>query len=196
VLNGTVAANGQIVNQGTVVRINLKLPQQGIPQIESLTVVGSGFPERTDPAALVIGPTGVGLGPGQGRGHEESWERGHGRKSGVLYVADSLNNRIAMIHDALDRTTSAGPGITLSVGGSLNDPPGLVVAPNGHLLTLNRNDCFITEITPQGHQIAKSLLDNTGGPPPGAGTLFGLAFDPNVGIYFVDNGTNTLNLLH
>jgi DNA-binding beta-propeller fold protein YncE len=179
-----------------VVRINLKLPQQGIPWIESLTVVGSGFPERTDPAALVIGPTGVGLSPGHGRGdHNDSWEWGHGRKSGVLYVADSLNNRIALIPDALDRTTSAGPGITLSVGGSLNDPLGLVVAPNGHILTVNGNDGFITEITPQGYQIAKILLDNTGGPPPGAGTLFGLAFDP-MGIYFVDNGTNTLNLLH
>ncbi len=31
VLNGTVAANGEVVNQGTVVRINLKLPEVGIP---------------------------------------------------------------------------------------------------------------------------------------------------------------------
>jgi hypothetical protein len=32
-----------------------------MPVLESITVIGSGFPERTDPAALVIGPTGVGL---------------------------------------------------------------------------------------------------------------------------------------
>jgi DNA-binding beta-propeller fold protein YncE len=179
VLNGTVAANGQIVNQGTVVRLNLKLPKTGMPWLESMTVIGSGFPERTDPAALVIGPTGVGLSPSD-------------RK---LYVADSLNNRITVIPDALDRTTSAGTGQMLSAGGSLNDPLGLVVAPNNHILTVNGNDGFIIEITPQGRQIVRTLLDNTGS-PPGAGTLFGLTFDPKVGVYFVDDGTNTLNLLH
>ncbi len=30
----------------------------------------------------------------------------------------------------------------------------------------------------------------------GAGTLFGLAFIPRTGVYFVDDGTNTLNLLY
>jgi hypothetical protein len=40
-----------------------------------------------------------------------------------------------------------------------------------------------------------SPLDNTG-TPPGAGTLFGLAFDPKAGVCFVDVGNNTLNLLH
>lgn len=151
--------------------------------------------ERTDPAALVIGPTGVGLSPESEDDNNNSNSGGQDNER-VLYVADSLNNRIAVIPNAIDRTTSAGHGITLSVGGSLNDPLGLVVAPNGHILTVNGNDGFITEITPRGRQIATKLLDNTGGPPPGAGTLFGLVFDPKVGIYFVDDGTNTLNLLH
>jgi hypothetical protein len=47
---------------------------------------------------------------------------------------------------------------------------------------------------PDGIQFFKKLLDNTG-TPPGAGTLFGLAF-ASEGLYFVDDGTNTLNLLH
>ncbi len=192
VLNGTVAANGDIVNQGTVVRINLILSEANMPWVESMTVIGSGFAERTDPAALVIGPTGVGL---RKLGRDGRNEDGDREGDNVLYVADSLNNRIQQIHHPLTRTTSAGTGTTLSAGGSLNDPLGLVVAPNGHILTVNGNDGFITEITPQGHQIAQTLLDNTG-TPPGAGTLFGLAFDPKVGIYFVDDGTNTLNLLH
>jgi hypothetical protein len=41
-------------------------------------------------------------------------------------------------------------------------------------------------------------LDTTSAPPadPGAGTLFGLAVAPGgTGIYFVDDGSNTLNLL-
>jgi DNA-binding beta-propeller fold protein YncE len=60
---------------------------------------------------------------------------------------------------------------------------------------VNGNDGFITEITPHGAQIAKKLLDNTGGPPPGTGTLFGVVFDPEQGVVFVDDGSNTLNVL-
>jgi len=194
VLNGTVAGNGQIVNEGTVVRVNLTLSNNNIPFIESMTVIGSGFPERTDPVALVIGPTGVGL--SQKKHDRHDWQQSFMfQEPEVLYIADTLNNRIAVIPDPIDRTISAGTGFTLSAGGSLNGPLGLVVAPRGHILTVNGNDGFITEITPEGDQIAQTLLDNTGGPPPGVGTLFGLAFDPKVGVYFVDNGTNTLNLL-
>ena len=191
VLNGTVAANGQTVNQGTVVRIDLTLNGTDIPFLEAITVIGSGFPERTDPAALVIGPTGVGLSPARGWFTFGGWDD-HDR---VLYVADSLSNRVAVIPDAVNRTTSAGTGFTLSSGGSLNDPLGLTVTPDGHILTVNGNDGLITEITPKGKQIATAVLDSTG-TPPGAGTLFGLVFDPLHGIYFVDDGTNTLNLFH
>ena len=161
-----------------------------------MTVVGSGFPERTDPNALVIGPTGVGLSPAGDGDHDSDGVNAGGEDARVLYVADSLNNRIAAIPQALTRTNSAGIGFTLSAGGSLNDPLGLVVAPNQHILTVNGDDGFITEITPEGRQIAKKLLDNTGGPPPGNGTLFGLVFDPELGVVFVDDGSNTLNLLH
>jgi hypothetical protein len=66
------------------------------------------------------------------------------------------------------------------------------------VLTVNSSDGFITEISPHGVQVAKRQLDNTPVPGslPGAGTLFGLAFDPAAGVYFVDDGSNTLNLLH
>jgi hypothetical protein len=194
VLNGTVAANGNIVNQGTVVRVNLRVSESAMPFLESLTVVGAGFAERTDPAALVIGPTGLGLSPGCGHEEEEceSHERGD---EPVLYVADSLNNRVVIIRDPLTRTRPSGPGMVLSSGGSLNDPLGLTVAPNGHVLVVNGNDGFITEITPRGTQIASKLIDNNGN-PPGAGALFGVVFDPENGVIFVDDATNTLNRLH
>lgn len=67
VLNGTVAADsdptmpGNVVNKGTVVRILLFIPDNGKPQEVLRTVVGFGFGERTDPGALVVGPTGLGL---------------------------------------------------------------------------------------------------------------------------------------
>jgi len=89
VLNGTVAASPNTVNGGTVVRIQLTKLSSGTPHVGSETVIGSGFPERTDPAALVVGPTGLGLG-----------------SDGTLYVADSVGNRIAAIPNAATRSTS------------------------------------------------------------------------------------------
>jgi len=194
VLNGTVAANGSVVNQGTVVRVNLRVSESKMPFLESLTVVGAGFSERTDPAALVIGPTGLGLSPACRHGEDECESHSRGDDP-VLYVADSLNNRVVMITDPLTRTRPSGMGMVLSSGGRLNDPLGLTVAPNGHILVVNGNDGFITEITARGAQIASKLIDNSGN-PPGAGALFGVIFDPENGVVFVDDATNTLNLLH
>jgi hypothetical protein len=189
--NPAVIANNTVVHQGTVTRLNLKLSVGSKPVLESITVIASGFPERTDPAALIIGPTGVAL-----RASCDGGDCGDRQDDGaLLYVADTLSNRIAVIDHPLGRGDSAGIGRTLSSGGSLNGPLGLVITPGGHLLTVNGGDGFITEIAPDGAQLAKRLLDNTGS-PPGNGTLFGLAFDPIHGVYFVDDGSNTLNLLH
>jgi hypothetical protein len=177
VLNDTVAGNGGLVDEGTVVRINLALSQTSMPSVVSMTTIGSGFPERTDPAALVIGPTGVGLAP-----------------DGTLYVADSLENRIASIDDAANRTSTAGIGKTVTTNPNLNDPLGLVVRPtNGDILTVNGNNGLLVETTPTGGPAGRLLLDNSG-MPPGNGALFGLAI-ANEGLYFVDDATNTLNLL-
>jgi hypothetical protein len=58
------------------------------------------FEERTDPAGLVLGPTGLGL-----------------ASNDTLYVADTLLNRIAAIPNAVFRLTSAGAGHTISMDG-------------------------------------------------------------------------------
>jgi len=185
------------VNQGTVIRIDLLVPAQGQdkPRRAATTVIGSGFPERTDPGALVIGPTGVGLG-----------------RNGTLYVADSLNNRIAAIPDAFERYNSASTGKDVGVKGALNDPLGLTTVPNGNILTVNGNDGNIVETTPDGKQVKTLSLDNTvvSGSANGAGCLFGLALIPTgpdiniarlafhsaaAGAYFVDDCSNTLNTL-
>jgi hypothetical protein len=176
VLNGTVAAHGSVVHGGTVVRIDLTLRTGAAPFVEAMTVIGSGFAERTDPAALVIGPTGVGL----------------SRDGFSLYVNDSLNNRIVAIPFPLTRQSSANTGKTVTRGGALNDPLGLTVAANGVIFTVNGNDGFMVQTTPTGLQVSKDLLDSSGN-PPGAGALFGLV---TVGqsVYYVDDATNTLNL--
>ena len=201
VLNGIIppktppAVAGPVVKQGTVVRINLEVSEHQMPWIESMTVIASGFSERTDPVALIIGPTGVALSPGCANSDPGDCITKFGESGEpVLYVADTLNNRIVVITDALNRKNSAGTGQTLTTGGSLNGPLGLTVAEGGHLLTVNSGDGFITEITQQGAQIHKTLLDNSG-TPPGAGALFGLIFEQGRGVVFVDDATNTLNLL-
>jgi hypothetical protein len=179
VLNGTVAANGGTVFGGTVVRLFLIIPPFMQPYIFRADTIGSGFAERLDPAALVIGPTGAGLGP-----------------NGTLYVADTLSNRIAAIPGAQWRLTSAGPGFTVTRGGHLNGPLGLVVAPGGDILTVNSGDGHLVETTPFGFQVAVRTLDRSGS-PPGAGALFGLAVKPfQRAVYFVDDATNTFDLLH
>jgi hypothetical protein len=195
VLNGTVAANGNVVHGGTVTRLDLKVSASAMPVLESITVIGSGFAERTDPAALVIGPTGVALSARCGDDRDDCGEHGEDRDGTLLYVADTLNNRITVIDHALERTTTAGTGRTLSSGGTLNAPLGLISTPGGELLTVNAADGNITEIGPGGAQRAHLLIDSTGS-PPGSGALFGLVFDPAHGVYFVDDASNTLNLLH
>ena len=182
VLNDTVNGGGSVVHEGTILRIELRLGEDSAPREVGRTTIASGLSEKTDPAALVIGPTGVALGQDSDKN--------------VLYVADSADNRIAAIPNALERTTSAGRGKDVSIGGALNDPLGLAVADDGHILTVNGNDGFIVETTREGQQVATRLIDSTG-TPPGAGTLFGLAkTDDSRGVYFVDDGSNTLNLLH
>ena len=179
VLNGTVAAKGHVAFGGTVLRLVIRIPQFGLPFIWFRATIGSGFPERTDPAALVIGPTGAGLG-----------------RNGVLYVADTLGNRIAAIPNAVFRFFSAGTGFTVTRGRFLNGPLGLVIAPGGNILTVNSGNGNLVETTPFGAQIAVRRLDSSGS-PPGAGALFGLAVKPgHDAVYYVDDATNTLNLLH
>jgi sugar lactone lactonase YvrE len=181
VLNGTVAAAGGNVARGTVVRIAFRIPRGGIPHKTSERVIATGFREHTDPNALVVGPTGVGLGA-----------------HGVLYVADTARNRIAAVPNALTRmTTLGGGGHTVAVGRNLMSPLGLVIDPNGDIVTANGGDGNLVETTPAGRQLATNTLV-----PNGAGDLFGLALTPSGhGIYYVNDAgsgpdANSLELLH
>jgi hypothetical protein len=189
VLNGTVqpGANpmvpGNVVDMGSVVRLTLDF-DHGFPRVTGNTVIANTFPERTDPAALVLGPTGVGL-----------------SRHGTLYVADTVDSTIRAIPNALFRHSPAGDGFLVSSSNPavshLNQPLGLVVAPNGNIITVNGGDGFIVETTPFGKVANFQLIDSTPATSPlGAGTLFGLAIAPHhQGVYFVDDGSNTLNLL-
>lgn len=181
VLNGTVAASPNTVTGGTVVRVDLSLPAEGKPVVSDIATIAGGFSERTDPGAMVIGPTGLGL----------------NSDGSTLYVADSVVNKI----DSIANPASQSPGtpMTVASGGNLNDPLGLLVAPGGDILTANGGDGNLIETTTSGSQAALKTIDTTPAPPGpnGNGSLFGLAITPGGdGVYYVDDGTNTLNLLH
>ena len=178
VLNGTVAGHGAVVHRGTVVRITLRLRGTRPPQRVASTVVGSGFAERTDPDALVVGPTGLALGG-----------------NGALYVADTASNRLARIPNASTRTTSAGRGMTVRTGGALMAPLGLALAPNGNLVSANAGNGNLVETTPHGRQVSVRTVDRSGS-PRGAGALFGLAVPGPHALLFVDDASNTLQRLH
>jgi len=176
--NGTAAGHGKVVHRGTVVRITLRLFARRGPRLVGSRVIASGLAEKADPAAFVLGPTGVGLG-----------------FNGTLYVADTASNTITAIPSALTRAHSAGPGRVLTSGGALAQPLGMAIAPNGDILTVNGGNGKIVETTPGGARAATRFLD-TSGSPAGAGALFGLAVAPRGHVvYYVDDVANTLRLL-
>jgi hypothetical protein len=176
-LNGGAVKGRRTIKNSTVLRIRIQSGPGQAPKVLGQTVIANKIPWRDDPAALVIGPTGVALG-----------------SNGTLYVADTLDNRIAAIPQALTRTTpAADAGTTVSARGKLNQPLGLTLAPNGDILTTNGGDGNMVETTPAG----KQLIARTADKKTGAGSLFGFVVNAGQnGIYFVDDGDNTLKLLH
>jgi hypothetical protein len=181
VLNDTVADSPNTTNGGTVVRVDLSLPAHGNPVVGGETVIANGLAERTDPNALVVGPTGLGLG-----------------SDGTLYVADSVMNRIVSVANA--GSANPGPVTPVTRNGALDDPLGLVIDPNsGDIVTANGADGNLVETTTSGDQVAVKTVDTTPAPPGpnGNGALFGLALTPGAnGVYYVDDATNTMNLLN
>jgi hypothetical protein len=173
VLNGTVAANGKEVAGGTVIRLDVRLSSNEAPQLISETVIATGFDEQLNSSALVLGPTGDALGA-----------------TGTLYVADTINNRIAAVPNAVFRQSPAGwGGKTVSEGSALDQPLGLMIAPDGDVIAANGANGNAVEVTPTGHQVANVQMD----PLNAGGDLFGLAVSPSGhGIVFVDDGDNTL----
>jgi len=177
VLNGGAKSGQRVVDNSTVVRFRLKSSPGRAPQVLSQTVVADKIPRRDDPSALVIGPTGLGV-----------------SSTGTLYVADTLDNRIAAVRHALTRGTPAtDAGRTVSQGGHLEQPLGLALAPNGDILTTNAGDGNIVETTPGGGQVAVTTAESE----TGAGSLFGLVVAPSgKRVFYVDDGDNTLKVLH
>jgi len=173
----TKVKNGvPIAGKCTVVRLDLALSPTAPPTFTGSTVVGSNYLWKANKAALVLAPTGLVLG-----------------RNGTLYVDNTQTNAISAIPDALTRSTAiAASASVLSIGGALNAPLGMTLAPNGDLIVVNGNNGNAIEVTSRGDQIAYVTLVKNG-----AGDLFGMAPTANNdGILFVNDGNNTLDLFH
>jgi hypothetical protein len=175
-LNGGPVLGKKTIDNSTVLRIELESGEGQTPKVLSETVIANGIPWVDSAEALVLGPTGLAL-----------------ASNGTLYVASTEGNKILAISEAMTRTAPAAKGGTvLTEGGHLKEPLGMVLAPNGNIITSNGGDGNMVETTPAGQQVAVQTADKK----TGAGSLFGLAIAPEgKGIYFVDDGENTLNLL-
>jgi plastocyanin len=175
-LNGGAAKGVHTIDNSNVVRIVLESGEGQPPKVTSETVIANGIPWVNSAEALVLGPTGLAL-----------------ASNGTLYVASTDGNKIFAISEAMTRTTPAAKGGTvLTEGGHLKEPLGMVLAPNGNIITSNGGDGNMVETTPAGQQVAVQTADKK----TGAGSLFGFVIAPEgKGIYFVDDGENTLNLL-
>jgi hypothetical protein len=172
------------VLSGTVTRIDLTIPTNGNPVVTGETQIASGYLIRTDPAALVVGPTGL----------------AYDARNDVLYVASTGDNAIFAIPDAGERTTDAGMGkAAIKDHKHLHGPLGLTLTPNGDLITSNgdavnpdpNHSSEIVEFTPKGHFVAEFSIDSA------PGSAFGLAIESSedqIRFAAVDDGVNMLDI--
>ncbi|KHK60742.1 hypothetical protein PI86_02455 [Burkholderia sp. A9] len=170
------------VLSGTVARIELAIGDDGVRMLSSSRIIASGYVNRTDQNALVVGPTGLAYDP----------------NIDVLYVASTGDNAVFAIQNAASTNRDGGRGrMIYSDAGHLHGPLALALAPNGHLVTANGDavnpdplqPSEIVEFTVDGRFVAQMQVDSV----PGA--AFGLAFgqgskgQPEFAA--VDDNTNT-----
>lgn len=172
------------VLSGTVTRLDLKVFDDDVV-VEQRTQIASGYAHRCDPAAFVVGPTGLAL----------------DLDTDTLYVASTADNKIFEIHEARERHSDTGTGhVFIDDPTHLHGPLGLVRSPNGDLITAQSDavnpdpnqQSEIVEYGPNGHFVAEFSIE-----PNLPGSAFGMAIVPlKDGFRFaaVDDGINFLDV--
>ena len=173
------------VLNGTVTRLRLSLDAHtDSVRVISEATIASGYTFRTDPAALVIGPTGLAF----------------DRTTGELFVASTGDNAIYEIPDASVRTTQVTKGTLVYQDSShLRGPLGLTFAGD-NLITANgdavnadptgQQNSELVEFTLNGEFVDQFQID------PTLGGAFGLAFAQfhyQTSFAAVNDVTNTLD---
>jgi hypothetical protein len=112
------------VENGTVTRIDLKLPRTGNKVVvKDMTQVASGYSQIPNPTVFWLGPTGLAF----------------NATKDLLYVASTDDNAIFAISNVAKTHGQTGTGAILYQDPAhLRGPLGLALAPNGDLLTIRR----------------------------------------------------------
>jgi uncharacterized protein (TIGR03118 family) len=171
------------VLDGTVTRIDLKLKHGKLVPV-SITQIASGYKHEPNSAALVLGPTGL----------------AYDARTDTLYVASTDDNAIFAIKHAGRATDEDGTGaVVFNDPNHLRGPLGLVLAPNGDLITANGDavngdstqPSELVEFTKRGQFVGQMPVD------PNQGAAFGIAVTDAGGLLrlaAVDDVTNTVNI--
>jgi DNA-binding beta-propeller fold protein YncE len=171
------------VLSGTVTRLDVFMGD-GDFHVIGINEIAHGYTHRTDPAALVIGPTGL----------------AYNASTGVLYVASTGDNAIFAIPAAGSTNTDLKQGVLVYKDDThLHGPLGLTLASNGDLITANGDAVnaggtqnALVEFTQFGKFVAQFQVD----PGPGGGA-FGMAFwngPMTMGFAAVDDDQNTIDV--
>jgi hypothetical protein len=174
------------VLNGEVTRLTFRIFENGERiSLESATQIAFGYLFRADPAALVVGPTGLAF----------------DCRMGSLFVASTGDNAIYAIKDALTRSKPLNKGdLVYRDNAHLRGPLGLVIAPNGHLITTNGDavngdptqPSEMVEFTQWGQFVAQFSVDLGG-----QGGAFGIALQSDgerLRLAAVDDVVNTLEI--
>jgi hypothetical protein len=149
-----------------------------------MTQIGSGFAHRTDPNALVVGPTGLVL------------------EGDDLYVADTGNNRIQVLTGVESTLGDLGAGATVVSGSPLQGPLALAETPIGTLVASNGDavnpnpttNNLVVEINPRTNSfVTTRQLDP--GPPGGIFGVFVATVAGNPSLIYANDNTNTVNVI-
>jgi hypothetical protein len=174
------------VLSGDVVRFDVSYDGGGQTiSVRSATKVASGYPHRTDPAALVLGPSGL------------AYDAQHD----ILYIADSADNTIYAIQAAGAVTSTQGTGaIIFNDATKLHGPLDLTFSPTGHLIVANSDGSNVdpeqpselVEFTTTGQFIGQYSVDPNNGGAFGVNvTTVGFA---TVRVAAVDDNANALKI--
>jgi len=171
------------VLSGTVSRLDLAVGASNVTILHR-TEIAVGYAHRFDPAALVLGPTGL----------------AYDRAADVLYVASTADNQVFAVAHAGHAVSFVIKGVSVFASPNLRGPLALAFAPNGDLLTANgdavngdpTHPSEIVEFTRSGEFVREFNVDAAQGGAFGLATvLFG---KPPFNFAFVDDVPNTISV--
>jgi hypothetical protein len=172
------------VLNGTVTRLDLTVAASGVTVLKE-TQIAAGYKHVPNPAAVVLGPTGLAF----------------DEETDTLYVASTADNAIYAVSHASHRSSAGGTGtIVFTDDAHLRGPLALRFAPNGHLLTANGDavngdplhPSEIVEFTKSGHFVSEYNVDAGQGGAFGLDTV--LAHGRAFNYAAIDDNTNSISV--